>query len=73
MENNANFTHDLNVSYLSLLAKYDKKEEFAKLYGSSEPVLLDAVDRTTDVNMLNKLRAIIDYKRGLGVEKGMNK
>lgn len=73
MEANVNFSNDLKVSYLSLLAKYDQQEEFAKTYDEASSYLADAVDRTTDVDMLSKLKDIIDYKKAVAIEKGMSK
>ncbi len=71
MENNVNFGKDLEVCYLSLLAKYDHSSEFVKTYEDVGSYLADAVDMTTDMDMLGKLKEIIDYKKA--VEKGMSK
>ena len=71
MENNVNFSKDLGVCFLSLLAKYDHSSEFVKAYEDVGSYLADTVDMTTDMDMLERLKGIIEYKKA--VEKGMSK
>lgn len=71
MENSVDFNRDLNISYLSLLAKYGRKEDFNRSYSLMEESLLSVIDRTTDTDLLNKMKTIIDYKKS--IEKGMSK
>lgn len=71
MESNNDFNRDLTIGYLSLLAKYDNREEFNKCYSSVEPMLLSAIDSTTDKDLLSRFKAIIDYKKEL--EMGLSK
>lgn len=73
MEISANFRQDLEIGYLSILARNDKKDEFEKLYGQKEDALREAVDRTTDTDLLSNLKSIIDYKKRIISEKGMGR
>lgn len=71
MESNNKFNRDLTIGYLSLLVKYGNREKFIKCYSSVEPMLLSAIDSTTDKDLLIRLKAIIDYKKEH--EMGMSK
>ena len=73
MEISANFRQDLEIGYLSILARNDKKDEFEKLYSQKEDALREAVDRTTDTDLLSNLKSIIDYKKRIISEKGMGR
>lgn len=62
MENNVNFNNDLKVFYLSSLAEKDCREEFMKFYHSVESYLEELVSRSTDIEVLDRVRNIISYR-----------
>ena len=72
MENNVNFSNDLNLEYLNLLATYGYGGEFARVYNSTSSYLAQKVDETTDLSVLDKLKRIIEYKKEM-TKEGMNK
>ena len=72
MENNEQFREDLTVEYLNLLARYGYSTEFGKYYEASASHLADRVDATTDVEVLGKLKNIVDFKKQL-TKEGMSK
>ena len=62
LENNVNLNNDLKVFYLSELADKDCKEEFMKFYHSIESYLEELVSRSTDIEVLDRVRNIISYR-----------
>ena len=62
MENNVNFNRDLRVFYLSSLAEKDYREEFMKFYHSVEDYLEELISRSTNLEVLNRVRNIIAYR-----------
>lgn len=63
MNNNIDFSNDLKLEYLNLLAKYGYDKEFSESYSKLGGYLADRVDTTTDVAVLTKLRNIIEYRK----------
>lgn len=62
MENNFNFREDLIISYLSQLVSLGNREEFDKFYPSVEGYLQEALNKSEDLEFLNKIRDIISFK-----------
>ena len=62
LENNVNFNRDLRVFYLSSLAEKDYREEFMKFYHSVENYLEELISRSTNLEVLNRVRNIIAYR-----------
>lgn len=65
MENNVNFDKDLKVFYLSSLAEKDYQEEFMKFYHSVEGYLDELVKKSSDLEVLNRVKNIIAYRTKL--------
>ena len=71
MVNNEKFKRDLDICYLSLLARNNYSDEFEQMYKDVEVVIYSDIDEITDSHLLENLKTIIDYKKSL--EKGMSK
>ena len=65
MENNINFDKDLRVFYLSSLAEKDYHEEFMKFYHSVESYLDELVKKSSNLEVLNRVKNIIAYRTKL--------
>ena len=62
MENNVNFDKDLRVFYLSSLADRDCRDVFMRFYQSVEGYLEELVAKSTDLEILNRVKNIISYR-----------
>ncbi len=62
MENNVNFDKDLRVFYLSTLADKDCRDVFMRFYHSVEDYLEELVNKSTDLEVLNRVKNVISYR-----------
>ena len=62
MKNNNFFRQELLVNYLYMLVLQGKREEFNSFFQEAEGYLQRTVN-TTDKEYLEKVRAIIDFKK----------
>ncbi len=62
MENNVNFDKDLRVFYLSTLADKDCKDVFMRFYHSVESYLEELVNKSTDLEVLSRVKNVISYR-----------
>ena len=60
--NNVNFDKDLRVFYLSSLAEQEQKDTFMKYYHSVESYLDELVKKSTDLEVLNRVKNIISFR-----------
>lgn len=65
MENNVNFDKDLRVFYLSSLAEKDYPEQFMEFYHSVESYLDELVKKSSNLEVLNRVKNIIAYRTKL--------
>lgn len=69
MENNANFREQLKIAYLCDLAKIENVEEFNKIYPSVVDYMKEVIDKSTDLRLLNRVKAVIAFKsKNLGIK-----
>jgi len=60
--NNVNFDKDLRVFYLSSLAEQEQKDTFMKYYHSVESYLDELVKKSTNLEVLSRVKNIISFR-----------
>ena len=62
MQSNINFKSILTLSYLALLAEHEYTDEFGILFSKIEWYLKEVVENSTNKELLEKAKKIIDFR-----------
>jgi len=64
---NKNFSNELELSYLCLLADHEEKEEFMSRFSKKDSDFAQMADQSMDLDVLSKLKRVIEYKKNMSL------